>query len=180
MTLTTDKIWNEFNKELFGFIKRRVKDTDIANDLLQDIFIKIHLKLPTLSDSDKLASWVYQITRNTILDHYKKTRPKADLPENVFELEEPKTFNAEFSNCIKPFLKGLPDNYRDAILQTELGELSQKEFAEKAAISYSGAKSRVQRGRHQLFELFNQCCKVSADKYGNIISYKKKNNCSDC
>jgi RNA polymerase sigma-70 factor, ECF subfamily len=178
MAITTEKIWNDFNKELFRFIKKRVKNNDIANDLLQDVFVKIHLKLATLSDNDKLTAWVYQITRNSIIDYYKKHKPAADIPFDIQEFNEPKLYNDEFSKCLKPFINQLPETYREAILQTEMGQLSQKEYAAKADISYSGAKSRIQRGRQQLFQLFNNCCKLSSDKYGNIIDYQSKQNCS--
>ena len=158
-----------------------MKDNDLAHDLLQDIFIKIHLKISTLSDSDKLTSWVYQITRNSIIDHYKKQKHFTETPTDITELDELETFNKEFTNCIRPFVNELPGIYRDAIVQTELGQLSQKEFAQKSGISYTGAKSRVQRGRLQLVELFHQCCKFSTDKYGNVLEYKKRGqNCSDC
>ena len=80
MTASTEIIWKEFNKELLRFIIKRVKDNDLAHDLLQDIFIKIHLKISTLSDSDKLTSWVYQITRNSIIDHYKKQKHFTETP----------------------------------------------------------------------------------------------------
>lgn len=180
MAITTESIWKAFHKELLGFIKKKVRDEDIANDLLQDIFIKIHLKLDTLSDKDKLTSWVYQITRNTILDLFKKSRNSTVSTPELSELNEAETFNNEFGKCLKPFINRLPENYKEAILQTELGQLSQKEFAQNANISYSGAKSRVQRARQQLFEIFNQCCQVTADKYGNILDYKRKKNCSDC
>jgi RNA polymerase sigma-70 factor (ECF subfamily) len=178
MTLTTETIWNNFNKELLQFIKKRVNDTDAANDLLQDIFVKIHLKHATLTDSDKLSAWVYQITRNSIIDYYKKHKPAAGILHDGYEAEEPEAVTEEFGKCLKPFINQLPETYRDALLQTELGKLSQKEFAEKADISYSGAKSRIQRGRQQLLQLFNKCCKVSADKYGNILEYQSKQNCS--
>ncbi len=68
-------------------------------------------------------------------------------------------------------LQLLPENYKEAILLTELGPLSQKEYAEKLGISYSGAKSRVQRAKHQLHELFKECCTIHADKYGNIMEH---------
>jgi RNA polymerase sigma-70 factor, ECF subfamily len=180
MTLTTSAIWNNFNKELFRFIKKRVKDNDIANDLLQDIFVKIHLNLSTLKDTEKLTSWIYQITRNSILDYYKKNRRLTEIPDNISEMEEPETFNDHFANCMKPFVDQLPQTYREAIFQTELGQLSQKEFAEKEDISYSGAKSRIQRGRKQLFEIFNECCQVSTDKYGNIWDYRRRNKDHKC
>lgn len=180
MAASTTAIWKDFNQELRRFIQKRVKDDALADDLLQDIFIKIHLKLDTLTASDKLSAWVYQITRNTILDHYKKNKPNAEIPSDLLVGEETKTYNEEFSSCLTPFLNSLPESYRDAIVQTELGHLSQKEFAEKLDISYSGAKSRVQRGRKHLLELFHQCCQISTDRYGNILAYQDKENCTKC
>jgi len=76
MTTTTETIWKAFHKELFNFINKRVNDKEASNDILQDVFIKIHLKLKTLSEKDKLASWVYQITRNSILDYFRKKKIK--------------------------------------------------------------------------------------------------------
>ncbi|MES2762339.1 MAG: RNA polymerase sigma factor SigZ [Bacteroidota bacterium] len=174
---TTETIWKGFHSELFNFINKRVKDRDVSKDILQDVFIKIHLKLKTLNDKDKLASWVYQITRNSILDHFKKQKLQVSLPESLIELKEEKVFNEELANCLKPMIEQLPDNYKEAILQTEIGTLSQKEYAEKLGISYSGAKSRIQRARQQLHSLFNECCSIESDKYGNIMEHICKKDC---
>ena len=177
MTTTTETIWNAFHKELFNFINKRVNDKEASNDILQDVFIKIHLKLNTLSDKDKLASWIYQITRNSILDYFRKQKNKVPLSDNLIELEEEKVFNAELVKCLKPMIDQLPDNYKEAILQTEMGILSQKEYAYKLGISYSGAKSRIQRARQQLHTLFNECCSIESDKYGNIMEHECKKDC---
>ncbi len=61
-------IWNDFHKELEGFIYRRIKEREVTKDILQDIFVKIHNNVDTLEDQSKLSSWIYQITRNTIND----------------------------------------------------------------------------------------------------------------
>ena len=180
MEITTENIWNDFNKELYGFIKKKVKSSDIADDILQDVFVKIHLKLSTLSNSDKLISWVYQITRNSILDYFRRSKHFAEMPDDLIVLEDSEIYNDDFVKCLKPMLNQLPEIYKDAIINTELGNLSQKEFAEKSGISYSGAKSRVQRGRQQLSELFRQRCKVKADRYGNIIDFHTNENCKLC
>jgi RNA polymerase sigma-70 factor (ECF subfamily) len=174
---TTETIWQTFHQELFNFINKRVKDKDISKDILQDVFIKIHLKLKTLSDKDKLTSWVYQITRNSILDYFKKQKLKVPLTDNMMELQEEKMFNEDLANCLKPMIAQLPDNYKEAIMQTEMGHLSQKAYAESIGISYSGAKSRIQRARQQLHELFNECCAIEADKYGNIMEHICKKDC---
>jgi len=180
MTVSTENIWNNFNKDLLRFIKKRVKDSDAANDLLQDIFVKIHLKLDTLSDKEKLASWVWQITRNSILDYYKKRKFSNAMPDDIEEIKEPIDYNEGFVQCLKPMVNQLPEVYREAIMQTELGNLSQKDLAANLGISYSGAKSRVQRGRQKLYELFTDCCKLTADKYGNILESERKMDCTKC
>jgi len=178
--MTTENIWTEFNRQLYKFILTRVKDADTANDILQEVFLKIHLKRATLSDKDKLVSWVYQITRNAIIDQFRKAKPIGVIEENPGEITTPVIFNEEFSNCIKPFVNQMHPVYRDALLQTDLGMLSQKEFAANQNISYSGAKSRIQRGRQQLLELFDQCCQFRKDKYGNVLSYQAKIECGNC
>lgn len=177
MTTTTETIWKAFHQELFNFINKRVNDKDASKDILQDVFIKIHLKISTLSDKDKLASWVYQITRNSILDYFRKQKTKVPLSDNLVELQEEKVFNTELAKCLKPMIDQLPDNSKEAILQTEIGSLSQKEYADKLGISYSGAKSRIQRARQQLHGLFNECCSIESDKYGNITEHECKKGC---
>lgn len=177
MKTNTATIWKEFHKQLFGFINKRVKDEDIANDILQDIFVKIHLKLDTLTDEEKLTSWVYQITRNSILDYFRKQKPQTEIPESLTEIKEEKNFNEELNKCLTPMIEQLSDEAKEAILQTELGDLSQKEYAEKLGISYSGAKSRVQRAKKQLHNLFTECCQIESDKYGNVIEHECKTNC---
>ncbi|MDF1517540.1 MAG: sigma factor, partial [Lutibacter sp.] len=72
-------LWNNFHKELEGFIYSRVKDRDATNDILQDIFIKIQNNLGTLRDESKLSSWIYQITRNTINDYFRKLKPQIEI-----------------------------------------------------------------------------------------------------
>jgi len=177
MTATTESIWADFHRELLAFIRRRVADPDTAHDLLQDVFVKIHLKLPTLTHADKLTSWVYQVTRNRILDHQKAQRGTSELEGDIGEAQETVPLNPDFLPCITPFVDQLPATYREALLRTELGSLSQKDYAAELGISYSGAKSRVQRAKQQLHALFTACCRIEADGYGNILAAQPRSAC---
>lgn len=175
--MNTTAIWKEFNDQLLGFIKARVNNPVIAEDILQDVFVKIHQKSDQLSDDDKLASWIYQITRNSIIDYYRKKNTDSyrhPISENevTIELEEEsdESLNPQFTKCLLPFIDQLPDKYKDALNKTVYGDLSQKAYAQQLGISYTGLKSRVQRARKQLKELFTQCCNIKTDNYGNIIS----------
>ena len=181
MEQNVNTIWSGLNDHLQGFISKKVLDKDTAQDIVQDVFLKFQTKIGTLKDEEKVTSWIFQIARNAINDHYRKQQRTMseelgdeDLKEEVFEVDETK----ELSRCVSHMISSLPEKYKEALMLSEMEGLSQKELADKLGISYSGAKSRVQRGREKLKELFLQCCTISADKYGNIIEYQKKD-CSD-
>ncbi len=169
-------IWNELNERLINFIIQKVKDKDVAKDINQDVFIIVFSKLDTLRNRDKIIPWIYRITRNEINAYFRKQAVHQDVEvvDKSYFLEE--NLTSEFSRCIQPMIHALPLKYKEALRLTEIEGVSQKELARIANISYSGAKSRVQRGREMLKSLLQQCCTVSADKYGNITDYKQ-NNC---
>jgi len=181
MSAKLQHIWTNFHKELKGFIYTRVKDKDLTNDILQDVFIKIHYNYNGLKDQSKLTSWIYQLTRNAIIDHFRKVKPNADISEiDIFEPDFEQNHNDDLQKCIMPFIHQLPDKYRDAILLTEFKGFTQIQLAEHLGISYSGAKSRVQRAKEKLKEIFTDCCLIQTDRFGNIVQYKSKKNCNNC
>ena len=190
-TMNIEQIWQEFYSPLKGFVAKRVSNHSDVDDILQNVFMKIANHIAELKDSQKISTWIYQITRNTIIDHYRKQKPIEELPLNLKTMDESdeKDLSKQLSSCIKHMIERLPDKYRDAIEFTELDGMTQKQLSEKLGISISGAKSRVQRGRKKLKEIFIACCHIEADCYGNILDYQKvehtecscgsKNNC-DC
>lgn len=172
-------LWKELSSNLKTFILKKVGNEHDAEDILQDVFLKIFTNLDHLKDDNKIYAWIYQITRNTINDYYRMRRIRAeisDLPEEgVTSNDEDEIIN-ELVLCLKNMIESLPDKYKQAIILTELGGLTQKELARKLGISISGAKSRVQRGRIMLKEKFFECCKFQFDRYGNIVEYQHKEN----
>ncbi len=86
--------------------------------------------------------------------------------------------NSDLEKCLKPFIYQLDDKYKEAIILTQFKGFTQKQLACELNISYSGAKSRVQRGKVHLKKLFTDCCSIQSDKYGNIVDYQHKRNCS--
>jgi len=173
--MSTQIIWQKFSEQLLGFIKARVNNNMEAEDILQDVFVKIHLNLHKIKEKQKLTSWLYQITRNAIIDYYrsKKQFDSLDKLSGLTEIEET-ALNQQFTKCMIPFINQLPDKYREVINATALGQMSQKDFAAKEGISYSAAKSRVQRARAELRKLVYQCCALESDQYGNIIDANKE------
>ncbi|MBO9201295.1 MULTISPECIES: RNA polymerase sigma factor SigZ [Niastella] len=174
MNILIQEIWTDLYQELKKFISSKVKDSNTTEDLLQDVFVKIQLNIHTLTDCTKLTAWVYQITRNTIADHYRKSTNVA-VPIDGFDLAEQDSDEPLYhslSNCINQKINKLSEKYKQAILLTYVNAYSQIELAEKLNISYSGVKTRVQRGREMLKDLILYCPNVKADSMGNLIAYE--------
>src|SRR5437899_11875575 len=83
MNATVESIWNEVASQLRSFICSRVRNHATAEDILQDVFLKIHQKLPTVRASERLQAWVWRITRNAIADHFRRLRPSEPLAEGI-------------------------------------------------------------------------------------------------
>ena len=183
MNPTVEAIWNEFAVALRQFIRARVADTATADDILQDVFVKIQGKLDQLEDPSKLQSWLYLITRNAIIDHYRTRKPTIEVPDSL-PAEAPSD-DAEMEGLKSAFrrmLFSLPEPYRDALVLTEFEGLTQKALAERLGISLSGAKSRVQRGRDQLKKMLFDCCRFEFDRRGRVINCapRAKASCQEC
>jgi RNA polymerase sigma-70 factor (ECF subfamily) len=165
-----------FQNELKGFVHKRVKDKTVAEDILHDVFLKVQAKIGQLQDTEKITSWIYQITKNTIIDHFRKESKTIHACDLDWENDAP-NFNACVSGYLDRLLPTLPDMYREALQLTEIENLSQTELAERLGISYSGAKSRVQRARQMLKEKMDEVLIVQTDAYGNAIVCEDRNPC---
>lgn len=180
-TITTEQVWHDLHDRLLRFIRSRVGDEASAEDILQEVFLKIHARIGTLRDEERLESWVFQIVRHAIADHRRAMRPQAALPDEIAapdEEEDEETAARRLSGGLRGMLATLPGPYREALLLTEYAGLTQQELAGRAGISLSGAKSRVQRGRERLKKLLLDCCHIELDRRGGIIDFQP--HCACC
>jgi RNA polymerase sigma-70 factor (ECF subfamily) len=140
-------LWNQYSRQLRAFIRGRVGNDADAQDILQEVFIRIHRNLCCLPESEwhRPESWIYQITRNLIIDQYRRRRELEVLPENLpAHPDLPETDpQALLALSLRELIDQLPEPYRQALILTEYQGLSQRQLAERIGISLSGAKSRV-------------------------------------
>lgn len=165
--------WKELEQRLRPYLARRVASAADIDDLLQDIFVRLHRGLPTLRDDEGFGGYVYRIANSAIVD---KARQRARTPRlgvvDDIEAESPDgddTLQSDLGECVALFVSRLPSPYREAITLTELQGLTQKDAAEMLGVSLSGMKSRVQRGRDKIRHMFDECCRISVDGRGRVI-----------
>ena len=183
MLVTTETIWEEFSNGLKHFILKRIPDESSAEDVLQDVFLKIHARIDRLRDVEKLPAWVYQVARNAIYDYYRQHRISQystdELPEEPYLPEDPfDDLVTELAPCIRAMVQSLPTDSRQALLLTDYEGMTQKELAAQLGLSLSGAKSRVQRGRDKIKQMLLDCCHFEFDRTGRIIDYHPR--CAGC
>ena len=131
MPLDANQIWMEVHLGLRGFIARRVPQDAEVDDILQEVFLRMHRNVDKLKDPRRVVSWVFQITRNVISDYYRSPRHRreiasgsaADLdasysiphPSPISESPETQRIKKEIAACLLPMIKQLPDRYGEAL-----------------------------------------------------------------
>jgi RNA polymerase sigma-70 factor, ECF subfamily len=192
----TQVIWSEFGHRLRGFIRQRVRNEEDAEDILQEVFLRIHRHAASVNRADRLTSWLFQVTRNAIADYYRaparREHPESLLGEATLDPVDPEVpemepdldsvqARAELASCLRPMVERLPPHYREAVALVDLSGLPQTEAAAQLGLSVSGMKSRVQRGRRGLKEILIACCPVERDGGGRVVDFDRPNaGCTSC
>ncbi len=175
-TQLTEQIFREYHSKLFYFVRKRVDHFDDAEDILQNVFLKIHSRIDTLKDKTKLQAWIYQITRNTIVDYFRTNKPVKQLPKMLAqpETELYEETRREITDCFLPLIKTLPIKNKQALILSEIDGLSQKDVADKEGLSLTAAKSRIQRGRKKIKDTLLDYCQFKFDSQGKVFDYESK------
>lgn len=197
MIKTTEELWQLVRDGLRAFIAKRVNDQGHVDDILQDVFVRAHRHLDTVSDPRRIVSWIHQVTRNAIIDHYRRPGNQREVPAGLSsELEvlnevlamsditrhgHAGELRTELAGCLRPMIERLSQDYRDAITLVEIEGLTQQAAAKQMGISLSGMKSRIQRGRAQLKQMLDDCCVIELDRRGGVIDYRvRAEDCGSC
>jgi RNA polymerase sigma-70 factor (ECF subfamily) len=190
-----EAVWRDFHDQLLGFIARRVRTHEDAEDILQEVMLRIHRHSGDLEQADRLSGWIYRIASNAIVDYYRKPARRellagepVDAPE-PFDIGSPAMtdesstpeLRGELARCLLPLIERLPASYRQALVVTELEGVTQAEAAARLGLSLSGMKARVQRGRSRLKNVLLDCCHVELDRRGGVTSYRARSgSCETC
>ena len=83
MATMTEELWQRMHDGLRAFIAKRVSDQSHAEDVLQDVFVRVHRQLDSVNDPRRIVFWIYQVTRNAIIDYYRKPGRRHEIPAGL-------------------------------------------------------------------------------------------------
>ena len=182
----TAEVWTRFRDGLHRFLRSRLPSEADAEDVLQDVFVRIHEGAGRVEHPDRLQAWVFGIARRAVADFYRARERRPDTaPEEVVgePVAEPEDANLtayrgehdvhdEVLSWLVPMTEALPEKYREAVRLADVEGLPLREVADRLGLSLSGAKSRVQRGRAMLGEVLRACCEVEFGPDGRAVEYR--------
>ena len=197
METEAQEIWLQIHNDLRAFIAKLVANEAEADDIVQDVWLKMQRGLDGLKDQDRLISWIYQVARHAIIDYYRAPGRRREMPAGLAAdleayqslsvrttaSEDSGLLRTELAGCLRPMIERLSKEYRQAVMLVDLEGLTQQAAATQLGLSLSGMKSRVQRGRRQLRGMLEACCTIELDRRRRVVDYdvrdRQDNSCRD-
>lgn len=166
----------QFGKKLFGFVRGKVKTTEEAEDILQDVWYQFS-KLTNLEDLENVSAWLYRVAQNRVTDNYRKKKTE-NLEDFTYENDENEIsfkeillldetanpelaiFKEQFWNELMTALEELPENQREVFVLNEIEDFTLQEIANKKGENLKTIISRkgyaMKHLRKKLQHLYNE------------------------
>ncbi|MBP6510411.1 MAG: sigma-70 family RNA polymerase sigma factor [Candidatus Kapabacteria bacterium] len=161
--------WQEYRTRLVRFVRSKVHNDVIAEDIVHDALVKAWTKRSTLRDESMLLPWLFQITMNAVRDHHRVRHH--DVLSDIDPVDQPTSEDLHhIAVCLTSMIATLEEPYRSAVHRSEIDGVPMRVIADELNISLSGVKSRVQRGKAKLKEQVMACCQFEVNRRGQITN----------
>lgn len=171
----------DFYNAIYLYTLKQVHDTVLAEDIVQEVMLRICQAHNKNTPVDNVRAWLYQTTRFVIADHFReKAKLNIHLSDKIIEpaTDEDETKDISvFSDGMLAVINLLPEKYSTPLKWSDIDGVPQKEIATKLNLSLSATKMRIQRGRGKIHQLFTECCDIVYDKNGAFVSCNIKSFC---
>lgn len=171
------KIYDQYHNPVRKFILAYVKDEWVADDLIQETFIRVQKNLNSVKDLSKTSSWIFRIAYNLCHDHFRQSK-KASLHQRNIQ-QEIVTFKEavvqkeleqhQMGECVQDKMDLLPPDYRTVLILSDVMAFNQKEIAEILDISVSNVKVRVHRARKKFRAILEEHCSFEVDERSVLV-----------
>lgn len=150
-------LYKQYSAKVYNTALSYVKDVEDAEEITQDVFVKIYKSVSTFGGNSSLTTWIYRITVNTSLNHLKKKK-RFTLFKSTFtssttiDFEHPGVLleNKENAKVLFKAIDGLPDNQKTAFILSYIEELPRQEVADVMEISLKAVESLLQRAKKNM------------------------------
>ncbi len=179
--MKTVEIWDSYYSDIKYFIKSKINDEQIVDDLVQETFVKAHLNKEKLLDQAKVKPWLFTIAKNLIHDFFKKSIHHDSIIEEKVNAESDIDHVHTEKDCLHGLIKNLPQKYRDPLILSDIKGEKQEQIAKRLDIPLSTVKSQIQRGRKMIVKGYMDCCDYKLNAKGKLVGETKdKENCKIC
>jgi RNA polymerase sigma-70 factor (ECF subfamily) len=190
-----DAIRRELHQQVLGYVARRVGSREDAEDIAQEVMLRIHRHSAQLPHVERMTAWVYRIAANKVTDHYRRAARREVPSGHAVDVPEPERDTAwptwlepdtdhvrqDLAACLPPLVERLSPSYRRALELTDLEGISQTDAAPRLGLSVSGMKARVQRARGQLRDRLLECCHIELDRRRSVTEIRSRGDgCETC
>ncbi len=163
--------WDQNEGALRAFLILRAADPHLAEDLLQDVFLKALAEGGSFCGLTNPRAWLFRVARNRLIDYLRTHKALGELPPEFPAGEEEPAPLASLTACLPRAFSEMPEEDREALTLCDLEGLSQVEYARRKGLSLPGAKSRIQRARRRLGEHLKTACQVRFDESGRVCCF---------
>ncbi|MBU1425277.1 MAG: sigma-70 family RNA polymerase sigma factor [Gammaproteobacteria bacterium] len=163
--------WRAHESELRNYLQHRVGDPHLAEDLLQDVFVKAMRQGSGFCNLDNPRAWLYLVARNALVDYRRLHHETIELPDDIPQPVEPTDPVVALSACVGRVLTELSQEDRDIIEQCDLNGMKQQDYAKAHNLTLPAVKSRLLRARQRMRHTLSANCKVQFDARGKVEGY---------
>jgi RNA polymerase sigma-70 factor (ECF subfamily) len=181
-------VFEEYQRPIHGYLLRMTENEAEAEDLTQEVFLRVHRSLSTFRGESSLKTWLYRIASNVFFDHTRKASTRqagatSTLEGTLHEGEEWEDKEApqpdqlaaqsEMSACVQEHVEALPDDYKAVLVLHDDQGLKNREIAEALGCSEATVKIRLHRAREKLRASLNTGCDFSRDERNVFVCERK-------
>ncbi|MDL2335225.1 MAG: sigma-70 family RNA polymerase sigma factor [Chloroflexota bacterium] len=150
-----ERLFAAHHSEIYAYLCRMVRDNELAADLTQEAFVKAYRAYDTLEDPNRARAWLYQIAGRTALDELRRRKIVRFVPwtgesHGTAASAEELVMRERLSGDLERALAKIPERQRQALLLSELNDMTGLELAEAMGVSHVAARALLTRGRESL------------------------------